>query len=127
MIKVLIADDDDMFLNNIIKPVIRVFLKIDSETELNVITASDGVDAFDKFKKNEPDVVITDYEMPRMNGRELLRKIYGHSYKPQKSFLVSSHAYVEPETGTRFINKDEIFRMFFEFKKGRTTNGSFSY
>lgn len=119
MLKILIADDDDMFLNNIIKPVLRIFLKIPQEIELDVITASNGEDAFDKFKENEPDIVITDYDMPKMNGRELLRKIYKHSYKPKKSFLISSYEYIEPETETIFINKGAVYRMLFSFRAQR--------
>jgi chemosensory pili system protein ChpA (sensor histidine kinase/response regulator) len=41
----------------------------------NVLTAKDGKEGFEMFSLNEPDLVITDVEMPRMDGFELLRSI----------------------------------------------------
>lgn len=40
-----------------------------------VITAVDGVDGFTKLKTNDIDLVLSDVEMPRMNGFELTEKI----------------------------------------------------
>jgi chemotaxis protein histidine kinase CheA/CheY-like chemotaxis protein len=40
-------------------------------------TAIDGVEALDKMQREMPDMVITDYEMPRMNGVELASVMKG--------------------------------------------------
>ncbi len=40
-----------------------------------VITAGNGKEAFDMYKKQKPDVVISDYRMPVMNGFDLLLNI----------------------------------------------------
>lgn len=54
----------------------RVLLKnILESAGYKVTVASDGVDGFDKFDNNQFDLVITDVEMPRMNGFELTKKI----------------------------------------------------
>ncbi|MEO0914858.1 MAG: response regulator [Pseudomonadota bacterium] len=37
-----------------------------------VILAVDGVEALDKLKTHRPDIVITDLNMPRMNGLEFI-------------------------------------------------------
>ncbi len=37
-----------------------------------VITAKDGIDAFDKLSEHRPDIIVLDVEMPRMNGYEFL-------------------------------------------------------
>jgi two-component system chemotaxis response regulator CheY len=63
-----------------------VFLVDDSPTMLmslcqtlegagyEVFTASDGVDALSKLKKiKKPDIIITDVNMPNMNGIEFIR------------------------------------------------------
>jgi len=41
----------------------------------DIIEASDGVEALEKYKKNKPDIIITDIEMPHMNGLEFCKKI----------------------------------------------------
>ncbi|THF63844.1 response regulator [Pseudothauera nasutitermitis] len=40
-----------------------------------VITAKDGVDALEKLLESVPDVVLSDIEMPRMDGFDLVRNI----------------------------------------------------
>lgn len=37
-----------------------------------VVTAADGAEAMDKLRKHRPDLVITDLNMPRMNGLEFI-------------------------------------------------------
>lgn len=41
----------------------------------NIIVAVDGADGYNKFMENEIDLVITDINMPKMNGLELCEKI----------------------------------------------------
>ncbi|MFK7823225.1 MAG: response regulator [Oligoflexales bacterium] len=38
-------------------------------------TASNGEDALDRFGSFKPDIVLTDYNMPNMNGVELSKKL----------------------------------------------------
>ena len=42
---------------------------------MEVVTANDGVDAMQKLAELQPDVVLTDIEMPRMDGFELARHL----------------------------------------------------
>jgi twitching motility two-component system response regulator PilH len=42
---------------------------------LNVTVASDGVEAIEQFKQHNPDLVVLDIVMPRMNGYEVCRRI----------------------------------------------------
>ena len=41
----------------------------------NIILAVDGQDGIDKFKKNNIDVIITDIDMPAMNGIDMIENI----------------------------------------------------
>jgi CheY-like chemotaxis protein len=43
----------------------------------NVVLAKDGIEGLDAVKRHDPDLVITDLQMPRMDGFELLREIRG--------------------------------------------------
>lgn len=40
-----------------------------------VVTADNGADAYDLASQNRPDIIITDYQMPRMSGLELIEKL----------------------------------------------------
>ena len=40
-----------------------------------VITASDGIDALDKLSSSHVDLIVTDINMPRMDGTELLQNL----------------------------------------------------
>jgi len=41
----------------------------------NLITAENGLEGYQLYKKHNVDIIITDYMMPQMNGLELIRKI----------------------------------------------------
>jgi response regulator RpfG family c-di-GMP phosphodiesterase len=41
----------------------------------NVHTAINGVDALEKIKRKKPDLIVTDWMMPKMSGVELINKI----------------------------------------------------
>ncbi len=61
--KVLIVDDEPY--------VLRVLqLKLEN-AGYEVVTALNGVDGLEKFVKNRPAVVITDIQMPLMDGQEM--------------------------------------------------------
>lgn len=65
MARILIADDES-HIRNLIKLVL-----FDHE----IIEASDGNDALNKFIANKPDVVLLDLIMPNLNGIEACKKI----------------------------------------------------
>ncbi|MCX6716126.1 MAG: response regulator [Candidatus Taylorbacteria bacterium] len=58
--KILVVDDDKD-----IRGVVKMFLE---NAGYVVTTAADGVDAFNIIGKEQPDVMITDINMPRMDG-----------------------------------------------------------
>lgn len=66
-IKVLLIEDDSV-ARNMLKRVIE-------REGYEIILATDGHDGLNKFKSEKPDIVITDINMPRMNGLEVMRKV----------------------------------------------------
>jgi len=66
-IKLLYVDDDTFTREHIILTFERAFK--------DVIICEDGEQAYELYKKENPDIILTDLEMPVMDGRELLAKI----------------------------------------------------
>ncbi|MBD2040441.1 response regulator [Microcoleus sp. FACHB-672] len=58
--------DDSLTLRQIVSDILR-------KSGLNVVEASDGIEAKEQIQASYPDLVITDVVMPRMNGYELCR------------------------------------------------------
>jgi two-component system, OmpR family, alkaline phosphatase synthesis response regulator PhoP len=66
-IKILVADDESHILN-----VVSLKLK---NAGFTVLTARDGQEALDIAIAEKPDLLITDYHMPFLNGIELCGKL----------------------------------------------------
>jgi two-component system response regulator DesR len=69
MIRVLLAEDQAM-----VRGALSALLKL--ESDLDVIgSAADGEEAWACVQRDNPDMVVTDIEMPRMTGLELAQRI----------------------------------------------------
>ena len=53
-----------------------------SQAGLAVVEARDGIEAWNRFRAEAPDLVVSDLRMPRADGIELLRRIRGISSVP---------------------------------------------
>ena len=65
--KILIVDDEDIVRYS--------FRKIFREPGFEIIEASNGLDALSVIKKESPDLVLMDIEMPGLNGLEAIQRI----------------------------------------------------
>ncbi len=73
--KTIIIVDDDLPLRGVVAAVCR-------QAGYNVLEASDGIEGLKAIKAFPPDLVITDYQMPRMDGiimAEDIRRL-GHTF-----------------------------------------------
>ena len=66
-LKLLFVDDE--------KAILRVFRMAMKSEFLEIETAPNGLDAMDRLKIFHADIVITDMQMPKMNGMSLLKEI----------------------------------------------------
>ncbi len=66
--KILIVDYDTKSIESL--------SKLFEAHKIEVRTAMDGVDAYEKFKADEPDLVLLEAMLPRLHGFDLAQKIY---------------------------------------------------
>jgi YesN/AraC family two-component response regulator len=72
MKKVLIVDDNDN-LASLLKGM------LEEEGNFNVKTAENGQEGYTTFLNFKPDVILTDIEMPVINGIDMIRSIRMHN------------------------------------------------
>ncbi len=83
VLNILLAEDSPFFQN-----MERSYLE---SAGYKVLSANDGVDALEKLASHTVDILITDIEMPRMNGFELAKKVReDKSYKDLPILAVTS-------------------------------------
>jgi two-component system phosphate regulon response regulator PhoB len=82
MATVLIVDDEAS---------LRFVLRIAFEAAGHaVVEASDGKTALDRVAETRPDVVATDFMMPRMDGQELIARLRGDPATAEMPILLVS-------------------------------------
>lgn len=68
--KLLIVDDEKQILNGLANGINWESIEID-----NILTAENGLSGLEKFKKERPEIILTDIRMAGMNGIELAKNI----------------------------------------------------
>lgn len=113
--KILIVDYDTKSIESL--------SKLFEAHEIEIMTAMDGVDAYEKFKSDEPDLVLLEAMLPRMHGFDLAQKINhdtkgrvpviivtavykGHQYRNEalRTFGVSDY-YEKPYDQDKLVNR----------------------
>lgn len=83
--KVLVVDDS-LAVRNTLQELVE-------DAGYAAVTARDGLDAIEMLRKNDPRVVLTDLEMPNMNGVELTRHLRAREeYKSLPVIMVTSRS-----------------------------------
>ena len=96
MLKLLIVDDERVPREGMV-----TLIPWDEYGIKVVDTATDGLDALKKIENEQPDIVLTDIKMPRMDGIELLKTL--HEQKPDIDSLIIS-GYDEFDYAQKAIN-----------------------
>ena len=73
-IRILVVDDDACGRHAMVERLQRCGYEVED--------AEDGLQAFQRLQQDRFDLVITDIQMPRMDGVALLREICRHDYAP---------------------------------------------
>lgn len=84
--RILIADDEKDFLELLKK-------RLEKEN-YEVFAATNGEEALDEARKNKPDLIISDVEMPKLDGCALLSAL-SKEYSDIPVILLTSHTHFE--------------------------------
>ncbi|MGE4397881.1 MAG: response regulator transcription factor [Campylobacterales bacterium] len=92
-LKVLYVEDDES-----VKTQIAIFL---GKFFPSIVTAKDGIEGLEAYKKDKYDIVITDIAMPHMDGIEMARRIKEIN---EEQVVIVTSAYNETEKLMELIN-----------------------
>jgi len=86
--KILVVDD-----NRFLADTIQETLENDG---LDVMSAKDGLDGYSTYLLFKPDMIITDIQMPRKNGFEMMQRIRKHNPKIKTIYMSGNMRSFEP-------------------------------
>lgn len=84
--KVYVVDDSPAMRMMVIRTIKSVFRGHDFEQ------GTDGSEALEYLRKNEPDVVLADWNMPGMTGIEVLEQLNEEGYAPRVFGFVTTES-----------------------------------
>lgn len=127
-ISILVVDDEEM-MRNLLK-------KILAKEGYKIEVANDGLDALEKLRVSEFDMMISDIQMPRLNGFELLQKVkkeypsmsvvimtaYGDSFTVKDALLLGADEYVTKPFKSFEINLI-VERAYWRMKSNQSEKG----
>ncbi len=99
-IKILCVDDEE----NVLKAIKRLFFDEDYE----ILTASSGIQGLDILKKENIQIIISDYRMPGMSGVDFLKEV--RKNWPETVRIVLS-GYADITSIVMAINEGEIYKF----------------
>ena len=99
MRKIQIVDDEPGLLD--------LLAEILATEGYEVVTSSDGIDALIQFSLEAPDLLITDLNMPRMDGSELCRRVRTQSSLP--IIVMSATSFSAEDKAEAFRNGADAF------------------
>jgi two-component system, NarL family, nitrate/nitrite response regulator NarL len=123
MIKVIIADDHQLVIDGL-----KSLLKEDKDIQV-MAHASDGVELLDLLKIHQPDVIISDIDMPELNGIEATQKIkktFPHikvialTMHNDKSMITKMSEAGASGYVLKNIGRDELIKAIKEVNVGKT-------
>lgn len=93
--------------------ILRALTRLFRQHGYEIRTAPSGIAAEGLLATFEPDVVISDFKMPGMNGIELLR-IVGARLPQARRILLTGYAEIDAEPGVLVIAKPYVSTVLLE-------------
>jgi len=88
--RVLVADDEPCITSVVVRKL--------ENAGLEVVVALDGQEAYERALAERPDLIVTDLQMPRMTGLEMLARLTAELDEPIPALLLTAKGFeLEPE------------------------------
>ena len=87
---ILIIDNDDL-----IRQTYKRGIQTHSNHKFIFLEASNGLEGLQLAQKDQPDIILTDYEMPLMTGLELIRQLQNNNNKTPIILITGDHCHIE--------------------------------
>ena len=100
---ILVDDEHDM---------LELFTEVLEQMNHHVIRARDGLEALRLAREIKPDLVVTDWMMPRMNGVELCQRMHEDARLQEIPIILHSSESNPRAPGVRFIPKASPLEEF---------------
>jgi len=88
-----------------------------TETAIEIVTASDGLEAIEQYKKEKPDLILMDIRMPNMDGYEATKQIRAISDVPiialTASIMVDEYEQTKGYGFSRYLRKPILKKDLF--------------
>ncbi len=98
--KIVITDDE-----KIVTSAFKTLLRVEGYNDVNCF--NNPLDAVEFLKNNQPDIIISDFLMPEMNGLEFLRK--AKELYPEVSMILLT-GYADKENAIKAINEIGLYK-----------------
>jgi two-component system chemotaxis response regulator CheY len=100
-VKILVADD-----SRVMRQIVIRTLRQAGYDDHEIVEAEDGRDALDKVGSENPDLILSDWNMPNMSGLECLEALRGSGSQVPFGFVTSEGS---PEMREKAANAGALF------------------
>ncbi len=104
-IKLLVAEDEEIIRRGVIK-----YIQLHTDTFDAIYEAQDGQEALDTILKYEPDIVLLDIQMPKMDGITIMKKLAATKLKPLIVILSGYDEFQYAQSAVRYGAKDYLLK-----------------
>ncbi|WP_225408431.1 response regulator [Stigmatella hybrida] len=104
MSTILLVDDEQDLLD--------LFMEVLEQMNHRVLTAHDGQEALSIARQKAPDLVVTDWMMPRMDGLELCHQLHADARLHDIPIILHSSSGNPHEPGIQFVPKSCTLEEF---------------
>lgn len=104
-IKILVAEDEEVIRRGVVK-----YIQLHTDRFETVYEAENGQDAFDIILKYQPDIVLLDIQMPKMDGITIMQKLAKTKIQPLIVILSGYDEFSYAQNALRYGAKEYLLK-----------------